>query len=1082
MLANSSPYGGFHAFDDSSTLATWLDQDYATGWVGKYMNQYSERTGASYVPPGWDMWQGALGTSFANYMGTKFNVDGTVVDRSGEYQTDVVTQSSVDFIDSRSAADEPFMLVTSYFAPHVGTPVEPDDPTDFFSTPNVADAHRDVFAGRPMDRGPAFNEADVRDKPRHIANNPLLTSQEAGALTEVDQQRRKSLLSVENKVRRIVDTLAAAGELNNTYIVLTSDNGFMLGEHRIPKGKSQPYEPAVRVPLLIRGPGIAPGTVVTQQAGTPDIAPTVLSMTDHGGAQGEFVLDGTDLLAMIADPALHADRPIVLEVGPGSPEYAFHSVRTQDWKYTEHDTGEGELYDLVNDPHELRNVAGWPSFAETRAAMAALLRQYEYCAGESCLEPAGPVPGETVDPEPTEAEQVHYTFTGVGSVAFDWVGAPTGIQYGLTAEYGLSAEAGEPVPLPTSSAGPFREVELTGLEPDTEYHYSIGGSPDRTFHTVPAGSYRVAAVGDIGDSATYPWVADTMADIAATDPSFVLALGDLTYANYNCAPAVGQHFNDVQAWSLEAAYMPVWGNHEYAKANGSSQPCGIDDTFANYKGRFALPNAQGLAGNGPQTSQAPGCALVDEVNPCQGEDWYWFDAPPVRYVVAPEPFAGAVAEWQAAVEPVLADAEADPNINFVVTASHRPAYSSGAATSAEHRAAMDALGERFPEYVLNLNGHVHTNEVFVPQQGVTHVTAGAGGEGLERLADPAAGSAFRLQHSGFAVLDVSPDAISVDVVCGPEMPASFTTDSCVEGATVATFRVTDRPPVAEWSAGCTLLDCAFDASESDGSALGYEWDFGDGTSATGATPAHAFAAPGVYDVQLTATDSSGRTDTDRRWVTVDDSQPGGVGFRAATSKSAYAKRHLITVPAEVRAGDGLLAFLTTKSPTRTLTVPAGWQLMRTISSSQHQTFVLQRQAVATTAGSTVRFTLSGNAQASATLVAYSGTAAAGPVGALAATTATTTTRTHQTPTLPVATPAMLVSYWGDRSASTGWTLPTATTLRAESVGQGSVHTSAAVGDSAGQVPAGTAGGLVATASASSAHASMISVLLAPGVG
>lgn len=203
----------------------------------------------------------------------------------------------------------------------------------------------------------------------------------------------------------------------------------------------------------------------------------------------------------------------------------------------------------------------------------------------------------------------------------------------------------------------------------------------------------------------------------------------------------------------------------------------------------------------------------------------------------------------------------------------------------------------------------------------------------------------------------------------------------------------------------------------------------------------------------------------------------------APSKSAYAKKHPITVPAAVPAGDGLLAFLTTNSPSRSLSVPAGWQLVRTLASSQHKTYVLQRQAVTTTAGSTVTFNLSGIVRASATVVAYSGTAAAGPIGALAATAATTPTRTHQTPTLPLATPAtMLVSYWGDRSTSTGWSLPSATTSRAQSVGPGSTHTSAAVGDSAGQMPAGTAGGLVATASASSAHASMISVLLAPGVG
>ena len=86
------------------------------------------------------------------------------------------------------------------------------------------------------------------------------------------------------------------------------------------------------------------------------------------------------------------------------------------------------------------------------------------------------------------ATQVHFTFTGATSVVFDWVGGDSVLRYGLTTDYGQTQTAVEPTPLPTASAGPFREAELTGLEPDTEYHYAIGTGPDHTFRTSPGRS------------------------------------------------------------------------------------------------------------------------------------------------------------------------------------------------------------------------------------------------------------------------------------------------------------------------------------------------------------------------------------------------------------------------------------------------------------------------------------------------------------------------------------------------------------------------------------------------------------------
>ena len=694
---------------------------------------------------------------------------------------------------------------------------------------------------------------------------------------------------------------------------------------------------------------------------------------------------------------------------------------------------------------------------------------------------AAPVAADSVAVPP--ATQVHFTFTGATSVAFDWVGGDSVLRYGLTTDYGQTQTAVEPTPLPTASAGPFREAELTGLEPDTEYHYAIGTGPDHTFRTSPAAPFSFVAVGDIGDSTSYPWITDLMGQIAAERPAFVLPLGDLTYANYNCAAAIDRHFDDVQVWSTEAAYMPVWGNHEYGKKSTTQQPCAIDDTFANYKGRFALPHPQVLSSDGATTASAPGCALVDGLNPCRGEDWYWFDVGPVRVIAGPEPFTAAVTEWRAAADTLMAEAQADPSIRYIVTASHRPAYSSSTRAWPDYRAATDALGQRYPKYVLHLNGHAHTNEVFRTESGVTHVTAGGGGEGLDRMPAPVAGQVLQLEHMGFAAVDVGASSISVRVVCGPDVVSSFA-DPCVPGETVASFDVSRTAPRAAWSADCkATTSCTFDASASsdpDGSVTSYEWDFGDGGTATGPAPVHDYGAPGVRRVRLTVTDDSGQTHSRSQLVTAGD--PGAVTFRAARAVSARAFVHRITVPAAVRGGDGLLAALTLNNPSRQVTTPDGWSLVDSVAGTRMKTLVWQRVADASTAGSTVRFALDARAAGTTSLLAYQGTSAAGPVGALASAAEQLTGRTHSTPSLDLGSDgAPVVSYWSNRSDTTvGWEVPAQLAVRSSSAGTGTAHTSAVAADSGGPVPAGATGGVTATASSAGTGATTMTLLLTPG--
>jgi hypothetical protein len=391
--------------------------------------------------------------------------------------------------------------------------------------------------------------------------------------------------------------------------------------------------------------------------------------------------------------------------------------------------------------------------AACRERAAALMRF------DASMGPPPPAP-------PDEPHQVHFTYTGPQSVTLDWQGEGTTVRFWTRAEPPRTVEGHTPDPRPTSSPGPFHEAVLDGLTPGAEYLYEVGHPlrpVQNAFRAPPAGpaKFVFAAVGDMGAPGGQPTATSLNKDIAIAEPWFVLMLGDLSYADLGSQAAVDRHFDDVMAWSRRAAYMPVWGNHEWADPPR--------DDLRNYKGRFALPHAAASPG-----APAAGCC---------GEDWYWFDFGPVRFLIYPEPYAASTwPDWARRVELLFQQAEADPRIAFVVTAGHRPAYSSGRhGGEPQLRGILDGFGKRFPKYVLNLNGHAHVYERTTPQAHVVHITIGTGGGALEHgtgrdcLWDDCKlppFAAYRAIHHGFLKVSVSSDELTVEAVCGPAILGS----------------------------------------------------------------------------------------------------------------------------------------------------------------------------------------------------------------------------------------------------------------------------------------------------------------------
>jgi hypothetical protein len=201
--------------------------------------------------------------------------------------------------------------------------------------------------------------------------------------------------------------------------------------------------------------------------------------------------------------------------------------------------------------------------------------------------------------------------------------------------------------------------------------------------------------------------------------------------------------------------------------------------LANYKGRVAIPNAQLTPTDTTTRTSAPGCGGAGpSTNTCHGEDWGWFIAGHVLFISYPEPWTNAYEAWEPIAQNLMANAQADPTIDFIVTYGHRPAYSSlSSATAPKLRAALTTLSGLYSptashpdgKYILNVAHHIHAEEVFAPIGGLVNITNGGGGAGQASLSNPASGSIFRAPHPAVlsAAYDATAHTLTVNLMCGP---------------------------------------------------------------------------------------------------------------------------------------------------------------------------------------------------------------------------------------------------------------------------------------------------------------------------
>ena len=289
-----------------------------------------------------------------------------------DYETDVLASKMVDFIQ-RNSGDGPFFMYAAPGAPHL--PAKP------------APRHEDGFEGVTAPRVPSFNEEDVSDKPAWVHSLPLLGPDDMETIDDIYRKRLQSMLSVGDMVAMILAALESVDELDQTYIIFTSDNGFSVGEHRRILGKGTAYDESIRVPLIIRGPGISGGQVLKDIVLNNDLAPTVAELA--GVPVSDFV-DGRSLVPLLNGKTPAAGWRVGFLIGHwarrsanggGLPEYA--AVRTPDYLYVEYVTGERELYDLRSDPYQLESLHATAE-PELIFGLAAWLDELRNCVGEGC--------------------------------------------------------------------------------------------------------------------------------------------------------------------------------------------------------------------------------------------------------------------------------------------------------------------------------------------------------------------------------------------------------------------------------------------------------------------------------------------------------------------------------------------------------------------------------------------------------------------------------------------------------------------------------------------------------------------------
>ena len=372
--------GDFADLDDSSTLATWLqDAGYRTGLFGKYMNSYPGSHGTGYIPPGWDSWH-----AYHNFVGDNAYNDYPWIDwdaGDGEpvigryldanstteaacaagnfYSTDLICNQSLGFLSSD--LDQPFFLYLAPGSPHLPA--------------NHAGRHNGLYANVAAPQYPDYNAVPSPNPPAYMPTSPL-TQTKLNAMASSFRAMLRTNRAVDDMIGAIYDQLSADGRLENTVFVFISDNGLAIGEKRH-TAKQCAFLVCHRVPFVVVCPpsicpGAEPGSVDTgNYALNIDLAPTIAALA---GVTPDIRMDGQSLVPIIED----SESPwrsewMLYETSPVINGVVADEADGNTYKYFQTAALESVLFDLTSDPWETINLAGDGVHTSIETSMAATL-------------------------------------------------------------------------------------------------------------------------------------------------------------------------------------------------------------------------------------------------------------------------------------------------------------------------------------------------------------------------------------------------------------------------------------------------------------------------------------------------------------------------------------------------------------------------------------------------------------------------------------------------------------------------------------------------------------------------------------
>lgn len=376
VQSNDGPNGGFRALrDPEATVARWLhDTGYLTALHGKYMNHYLR---TDPVQRGWDVWDPVVGapsryTEFEFYDGDRYSHD---------YITARLAQRSEATVRALAGPGSPFYLFVNHTAPHPAVRYSDSGTAQLAPIPEAKYADLEVSERAPSIDAPSFGR---------LGTWPDGFGKRMRSERQVQrwfEGRVRSLRSVDDAVASLVRTLEDFGELENTYIVVTSDNGFSLGEHSY-LTKNILARESLKVPLLISGPRVRQRRS-DALVSLLDVPATIL---DLASARPGVKFDGLTLKSLLQGSRTSWRRTMLVQTGqnrvdPGHQSWRTRGVLTRRYLYIRDllRPDDSRLYDHRFDPYELDDVLQDPSYSGVRLNLERMLARLTSCSGvRSC--------------------------------------------------------------------------------------------------------------------------------------------------------------------------------------------------------------------------------------------------------------------------------------------------------------------------------------------------------------------------------------------------------------------------------------------------------------------------------------------------------------------------------------------------------------------------------------------------------------------------------------------------------------------------------------------------------------------------